>query len=127
LRPRRRRPFRPLDVIALALSLSTVGAFSVFAYAGGATNPNVIIEGSGEKWIYPLHENREVTVSGPLGDELIDIKDAQAWVVSSPCPNKICIQQGRISKPGQWMACLPNDIFIRVDGTSDTRVDMVSY
>jgi hypothetical protein len=56
-----------------------------------------------------------------------EIRDGSAWVVSSQCPNQICVRQGKISRPGQWIACLPNDIFIRISGQTDAPVDMVSY
>jgi hypothetical protein len=118
---------RPLDIAAVLASLLIIVAFSVSAYTGGDKNPNVIIEASGQTWIYPLREDRQVTVPGPLGEELIDIKDGKAFVESSPCPNKICIQQGKISKPGQWIACLPNKVFIRITGTSGDGVDAISY
>lgn len=121
---------RLLDFLAIFGSLIVVGAFSVYAYTGGEKNPNVIIEASGQQWIYPLREDRQVTVSGPLGDELIDIRDGKAFVETSPCPNKICILQGKISRPGQWIACLPNKIFIRISGRAERGadgVDMISY
>lgn len=126
-RLRRLPRLRLLDVAALVVAIGVTGVFSVFAYTGGEKSPNVIIEASGQRWIYPLRENRQVTVGGPLGDELISINSGEAWVVTSPCPNKICIQEGRISKPGQWIACLPNKIFIRISGTEDQSVDELSY
>jgi len=121
---------RPLDFLAILASLLLVVAFSVYAYTSGEKNPNVIIEASGQQWIYPLREDRQVTVSGPLGDELIAIWDGMAFVVTSPCPNKICILQGKISRPGQWIACLPNKVFIRISGSAERGadgVDMISY
>jgi hypothetical protein len=117
---------RLLDFVAILVALVATAAFSVFAYTGGEKNPNVIIEASGQEWIYPLREDRQVIVSGPLGEELIQIRDGKAFVEYSPCPNKICIQQGKISKPGQWIACLPNKIFIRISGNSGDGVDGVS-
>ena len=87
----------------------------------------MVIEASGQRWIYPLGVDRQVTVSGPLGEELIQIRDGKAYVESSPCPNQICIQQGRIAKPGQWIACLPNKIFISISGSSADGVDGVAF
>lgn len=113
--------------MTIAISLLAVGVFSLSAYTGAEKNPSVVIEASGAKWIYPLREDREVRVSGPLGEELIRIEAGQAYVVSSPCPNKICIQQGRISRPGQWIACLPNRVFLRVSGREENPVDQLSY
>ena len=118
---------RFFDFVAVLASFLIIGAFSASAYAGGGQNPNVVIEASGQRWIYPLGEDRQLTVPGPLGEEIIEIRGGEAFVQSSPCPDKICIQQGRISKPGQWIACLPNKVFIRVSGTSGDDVDLVSY
>ena len=118
---------RLLDFVAVLVSLLVVGVFSASAYSGGEKNPNVIIEASGQEWIYPLREDRQVTVQGPLGEEVITINNGQAFVESSPCPNQICIQQGKISKPGQWIACLPNKVFIRISGHSGAVVDTISY
>lgn len=50
----------------------------------------------------------------------IDVDDGQmvivynkdgAWVESSPCPDKICIKEGRIQKPGETIACVPERCF----------------
>lgn len=118
---------RLLDLVAVLVSLLVVGVFSASAYSGGEKNPNVVIEASGQQWIYPLRDDRQVTVQGPLGEEVIAISGGQAFVTSSPCPNKICIQQGRISKPGQWIACLPNKVFVRISGATGAVVDTISY
>lgn len=115
------------DFVTVAVSLLAIGAASVFAYAGGEKNPTVVIEASETKWIYPLREDREVRVSGPLGEELIVIKSGEAYVQTSPCPNKLCILQGKISRPGQWIACLPNQVFLHVSGREENPVDGISY
>jgi hypothetical protein len=47
-------------------------------------------------------------------------------VISSPCPEKICVKTGRISKPGQWIACLPNRVFISIRGRRSEQPDAVS-
>ena len=86
-----------------------------------------MIEASGTKWIYPLREDREIRVDGPLGEELIVIRSGEAFVETSPCPNKLCILQGKISRPGQWIACLPNRVFLHVSGKEENPVDRTSY
>ncbi len=37
-----------------------------------------------------------------------------AWVASSPCPEKLCVNQGKISKAGQTVACLPEKVLLTV-------------
>jgi hypothetical protein len=65
-------------------------------------------------------------VPGPLGDTVVVIENGSVRVVSSPCPEKICIKTGRISKPGQWIACLPNKVFISIRGRRSEQPDAIS-
>lgn len=118
---------RFFDYAAIAVSLFVIVAVSVKAVGGDGKRLEVVIEASGSSWIYPLWEDREVRVNGPLGEETIRIGSGEAWVETSPCPNKLCILQGRISRPGQWIACLPNRIFLHVSGREETPVDDTSY
>ena len=34
--------------------------------------------------------------------------------VQSDCPDKICIKTGKISRPGQFAACLPNQVLLKI-------------
>lgn len=118
-----------LDVAAIVLAVGVTAGASVAAYGGrdGTGAATVVIEAGGERSLYPLCVDREVAATGPLGDELVAIEDGQAFVVSSPCPNQICIAQGRISRPAQWIACLPNRIFITVEGNAAGAPDALAY
>ena len=118
---------RFVDYIAIALSLLVVGGFSLYAYTGRSTGGDVVVEASGQQWIYPLGVNRTESVKGPLGDTIVVIKDGKAFVEDSPCPDKLCVHMPAISKPGQWIACLPNRVFVRVRGSSAEQVDDTSY
>ena len=124
---RARSKLRILDIAALAAALLVVAAFSVYAYAGNGRAGDVVIEASGVQWIYPLDTDRRESVAGPLGNTIVVIKGGKAWVEDSPCRDKLCVHMPAISKPGQWIACLPNKVFVRVRGENAENVDMVSY
>jgi len=119
--------FKVLDVFAVLLSLVAIGSFSLYAYGGRSTAGDVVIEASGTQWIYPLSVDRREAVSGPLGDTIVVIKGGSARVEDSPCPDKLCVHMGAVSRPGQWIACLPNRVFVRVRGSSDQSIDILSY
>jgi hypothetical protein len=116
-----------LDVSAIVLSLLAIGGFSVAAYAGKAGARDVVIEASGERWIYPLDTDRRVSIPGPLGETLVVIHGGKAFVEDSPCPDKLCVHMPAISQQGQWIACLPNRVFVRVGGGSEQDIDQLSY
>ncbi len=116
-----------LDISAIVLSLLVIGGFSVAAYSGRASAKDVVIEASGTRWIYPLGSDREEHIPGPLGDTIVVIHGGKAFVQDSPCPDKLCVHMPAVSEPGQWIACLPNRVFVRVKGGSATDVDQLSY
>lgn len=112
---RRFRP-RPLDYLALMLSVLTVVGAGLFAYAGRTEPSEVSIESDMGTFLYPLAQERIVRVMGPIGETEVRIRDGSVRVYDSPCRDKICIAAGHLSATGQWTACLPNRIFVRVEG-----------
>jgi hypothetical protein len=116
-----------IDYFAIALCLLVIGVFSVYAYSGRSGSGDVVIEASGVQWIYPLSVDRREAIHGPLGDTIVVIRKGRALVEDSPCPDKLCVHMPAISKPGQWIACLPNRVFVRVRGSSGQEIDDLSY
>ena len=120
--------FKALD---LAIALAAAGAIdfsAVSVYGPGKGRPDVVITGRDGEWIYPLTVDRDLSVSGPLGDTLVEIRDKAVRIVDSPCPNKTCIAAGAIGARGQWIACLPNRVFVRIEGgSSNGDVDAGVY
>jgi hypothetical protein len=121
---------RALDIVIFLFALIIIGLISLQTYARGRGTPEIIISGAGQgaeqQWIYPLDGEATLRVPGPLGETVVEIKDGAVQVISSPCPEKICVKTGRISKPGQWIACLPNRVFISIRGRRSEQPDAVS-
>lgn len=44
------------------------------------------------------------------------IEDGEVWMEEADCPDKLCISQGKISKPGQTIICLPNKTMVTITG-----------
>jgi Uncharacterized protein conserved in bacteria len=68
---------------------------------------------------YSLKTDRVVTVSGPLGESEVEIRNGEARISASPCPNQTCVRQGAVKHEGGMCVCLPNRVSIRVEGDSD--------
>ncbi|MBD3285019.1 NusG domain II-containing protein [candidate division WOR-3 bacterium] len=66
-----------------------------------------------------------VSVSGPAGETKIKIEDGSVWVAQASCPRKLCVRQGKISRTGRSIVCLPNRIVITIEGR--TRIDATTY
>lgn len=53
-------------------------------------------------------------------------EDGSICFEESDCPDKICIKTGKISKPGQFAACLPNGLLLKIVIDEDKRdADMI--
>jgi hypothetical protein len=118
---------KPLDYIALILSIAVTAALFVSAYQQPGGTVAVEITASEAAWIYPLEEERTVEVEGPLGTTVLRIEAGSVKFSDSPCPHKYCILHGAIGAAGQWNACLPNRVFIKIRGAKRERLDAHSH
>lgn len=102
-------------VLFICLGITVFSAF--WAYAKPQNNVYVNIRGHNNKvWVFPLDAEETVSVSGPLGDTVVEIHSGGVKVQSSPCKNQSCVAIGSIHRAGQWTACLPNDALVTIEG-----------
>ena len=64
-----------------------------------------------------LSKNTKITVQGKNNIKLVVVVDGNSvYVESSECPDKICVNKGRISKEYETIVCLPARTIIEVKG-----------
>ncbi|WP_407428534.1 NusG domain II-containing protein [Treponema sp.] len=107
--------FRPLDFLILFLFIAVTAASFFFLKNSKDTKHMLVISADKKEYIYPLSKNREIQIESVLGQSIIVIQDGKAFFKSSPCTNKTCVQMGAVSEENDWAACLPNDVFIRIN------------
>lgn len=87
----------------------------------------VVVEVDGELvGNFSLEEDRFIPVDGKLGTTRVEIVGNRVRVLDSPCPLKLCVKSGTISKSGEALVCLPNGVVIRIEGGEKPPVDAVS-
>lgn len=75
---------------------------------------------------YSLMEDGKYTIEGVDGStNLLIIEDGKAYVGEASCPDGLCVSQGKVSKNGQSIVCLPNRVVVEVsdDKQSDSNKD----
>ena len=90
-------------------------ALQVYGSGGRAV---IEVRGDAQHWVFPLDSTETLEVQGPLGTTTVEISPGSVRVLDSPCPEKICVKTGSISRPGQTIACLPNRVFVVIRGAS---------
>jgi hypothetical protein len=115
----RLNPLKPLDffIIGIASILTALSAFAVYGHPqdGG----RALLQGEGKTWVFPLDAEETIAVPGPLGETVVEISGGRIRVLSSPCANQTCVAAGQLHRRGQWTACLPNRVFVYIEGTGD--------
>lgn len=81
----------------------------------------VSIDG-GEVCRYSLSEDGEFILNG--GTNTLVISGGKAYISEADCPDGLCISQGKISRTGQTVVCLPNRVMLRIVGAEDADVEL---
>ena len=130
--PERRRflawlPLKLLDVVALLGSVGVAAALTRWVLGARRGRPIIRVTSADAAWLLRPDTDQVLEVAGPLGNNRIVVQDGSVFVESAPCGNQICVKTGSVSRPGQWIACLPNRVFVAVEGGPDEQIDARSY
>ncbi len=58
-------------------------------------------------------KKREIDVDG---HNKVVIAGGEVWMETADCPDKLCVAQGKISRSGQTIICLPNKVMVTIKG-----------
>ncbi len=83
---------------------------------------------TGEKHveIHKLTVDKEIGVSGKLGTTWIHIDSGVVSIQKSPCPYHFCEKSGPISRAGQMLVCVPNQVIVKVVGKASDSLDALT-
>ena len=117
------------DIFIIIASSCFIVLFTVFIYSNQVTDKSLHIITPDKEYIYSLHTDQQIVITGPLGLSYVHIKNNRVSMHSSPCPLQICIDRGEISNPGEWIVCLPNKILLIIKGKKNVEkdIDILSY
>ena len=110
-------------LVALAVILLAIGtAILFYGNLGGGDHITATITHRGETVdqviLSALHEEKNVTIDGTYHLTIVLTEDG-VCVTASDCPTQDCVRTGTISRPGQSIVCLPEQVVIRLDGKGD--------
>ena len=111
---------KPLDaLVALAVVLLAVGA-AWLSYGGrGEGSLTATVKHRGQVVtqveLSSLTEEKTVTVDGAY-HLTIALDKTGAAVTDSDCPGQDCVHTGRITRAGQSIVCLPEQVIVTLEG-----------
>jgi hypothetical protein len=116
-----------IDVLTILLSLMAIMAVSLRVYGQSSQDPVVLVTSPEGDWIFPLSTEAVLSVGGPPGGCVVSFEPGAVRVLRSDCPEQICVRTGSISRPGQWIACVPHRVFIEIQGREKNPVDAINF
>jgi hypothetical protein len=75
---------------------------------------------------YALSQDQMIDVAGPLGVTKVEIKNGRVMIISSPCPHGTCMHMGDFGSEGGLLACVPNQVVVKVGRERSDGLDAVT-
>lgn len=114
-------------VVIAALLLLSLLIFLSSLPSRSKTAAQAVISVNGEEYgRYPLSADREITIEQEGHRNTVEIKDGKVFMKEADCPDKSCVKQGKITKNGEVIVCLPARITVTLEGDRE-QVDAVVY
>lgn len=54
---------------------------------------------------------------------MLVIEDGQVYMESADCPDQICVKHKPVSKDGEIIVCLPNEVFVEIKSSMESDID----
>ncbi len=110
------------DIIIILLFLLVALLFLVFQSrsSGSGATCEILYQ---REIVMNVSLDKEQTFSiEQLPNVVLEVRDGRIAFIQSDCPDKTCVRTGFISEHGQFAACLPNGIALRIvaDHNEDT-------
>lgn len=115
-----------LIIVVMVFSLIGIAAIKLLpVFRQEAAHAVVKVGGQVVRYIDLTDEsvNHKIQIEGPLGTSVLQVQGGSIMMISSPCPDRLCIKKGRVYKPGAAIVCVPNEISVAVEG--DYGVDAI--
>lgn len=115
-----RRAILPGDILIYIIVTAAAILTSVAIGVSAGAPEYVEVTAKGVTTRYPLDIDREITLTGEGYTLLLIIEDKSAYIEEADCPDRLCVQTGKITKSGRSIVCVPARISVRLAGGKDS-------
>ncbi|MDD7592736.1 MAG: NusG domain II-containing protein [Peptoniphilaceae bacterium] len=113
------------------LAVASLAALAFLFWVGQTTTSNVdvSIQVDGkeiERYALSELEGQSKTYKTVYGTNVLRVENGQAFILEADCPDKLCIMEGKIQRPGEILVCLPNRFMVELIArdASEPEVDV---
>ena len=104
-----------LAVVLLILAVVLGGGYYL-THQEPAMRAEVTIDGELVETL-DLSKDQEVTIHGARGGmNRLVVQDGEIWCEEASCPDQVCVHQGKQSRDGELIVCLPSLMIVQIKG-----------
>lgn len=109
----------------IVFSVVTLLCLGIWLFISNVSSPSKVVgiykDGSLVEKIdlNSVTDEREITLSGDFGDNVILVSNGRIEMKSADCPDKICVEHGELKSSSSPIVCLPNKVVIKFEENTD--------
>ena len=107
---------------AVILAACAIFAFQYFNRSGGEQYVEITVDGD-LYGTFSLNEDRTVRINET--NRLV-ISGGSAVMEWADCPDQICVSHRQISRDGESIICLPNQVVVTIQSSNSSEIDGVA-
>ena len=109
------------ELLLLFLLFLLCGALFAIRHFTASPKNNIKITVCGrEQGIYDLSCDQIIRIGET---NVCEIRDGQVRMIEADCPDQLCVHQKAISRTGESIICLPNQVVVSVQGSKESELD----
>ena len=113
-------------IIGLAL-IFLAWLYSHYWFQGTEADYAIILVAQQPPQYVRLNQTQKITVSGRIGNTLIEVAPGQIRFLAAPCRGQYCVHAGWLKHGGDFVACLPNQVSIELVRQTEPQFDAIAY
>lgn len=115
-----------LILIGTLLGIAIVLFLAMFFIKQNTKNGEAVVLIEGEEYgRYSLSKDAVIEIPGLLGNNVLTIQDGTAFMSSAVCPDKICMDFGKIHYNTEMIVCRPGSIVVLIENGEVSNLDAV--
>jgi len=113
-------------LIGILLGIVIVLFLAMFFIKRNTVNGEAVVLIEGEEYgRYPLSKDQVVEIPGLLGKNVLTIEEGSAHMSAAVCPDKICMDFGKIHYNTEMIVCRPGGIVVIIENGDYSKLDAV--
>ena len=110
-------------LLAAVILLAALLLFLLLSF-GMAPGARIRIQVDGEEYgVYSLAEEQKIQI----GDgNTVQIQNGAARMEWADCPDQVCVNHREVSRDGESIICLPNQVVVSIESMEESDVDGIA-